>query len=112
MSRLRHVCAAALLLTTSVATCLAQTERSAAADSRPSSETLGFVRRSLADWQRYPVLRPLLLIAKNLLGFVLIVAGIAMLVLPGQGLLTIVVGVVLMNFPGRTLYAARGSLPR
>ena len=47
------------------------------------------------------MLRPLYLIAKNILGFVLIIAGIAMLVLPGQGLLTIVVGVVLMNFPGK-----------
>ncbi len=31
----------------------------------------------------------------------LVLAGIAMLVLPGQGVLTIVVGLVLMNFPGK-----------
>jgi hypothetical protein len=58
-------------------------------------------RRPLSTWEEHPVLRPLYLIAKNLLGLVLILAGIAMLVLPGQGLLTIVVGVVLMNFPGK-----------
>ena len=41
------------------------------------------------------------LVAKNLLGWVMIAAGISMLVLPGQGLLTILVGVMLVNFPGK-----------
>jgi hypothetical protein len=58
-------------------------------------------RRPLSTWEQHPVLRPIYLIAKNLLGFILIIAGIAMLILPGQGLLTIVVGIVLMNFPGK-----------
>lgn len=58
-------------------------------------------RRPSSVWEKYAVLRPLYLIAKNLLGFVLLVAGIAMLVLPGQGLLTIVIGVILMDFPGK-----------
>lgn len=40
-------------------------------------------------------------IAKNLLGFVFVVAGIAMLVLPGQGILTLIAGLILMNFPGK-----------
>lgn len=42
-----------------------------------------------------------LLVLKNLLGVVLILAGIAMLVLPGQGILTILFGVMLLNFPGK-----------
>jgi len=50
---------------------------------------------------RHPVLRALYLIAKNLLGAVLVVSGIFMLVLPGQGLLTILVGAVLLNYPGK-----------
>jgi|SRR3954471_23294254 hypothetical protein len=58
-------------------------------------------RRPSPAWEKYAVLRPLYLLAKNLLGFVLLVAGIAMLILPGQGLLTIVVGVILLNFPGK-----------
>ena len=58
-------------------------------------------RPPLSTWEQHPVLRPIYLVAKNLLGFVLIIAGIAMLVLPGQCLLTIVVGIVLMNFPGK-----------
>jgi len=38
---------------------------------------------------------------KNLLGIILLLAGIAMLVLPGQGVLTILVGITLLNFPGK-----------
>jgi len=39
---------------------------------------------------------------KNLLGVVLIIAGIIMLFVPGQGLLTLLVGMVLIDFPGKT----------
>ncbi|WP_202904993.1 hypothetical protein [Neptunomonas antarctica] len=38
---------------------------------------------------------------KILLGMVLLVAGIAMLILPGQGLITMVVGLSLIPFPGK-----------
>ncbi|MFK7790952.1 MAG: hypothetical protein AB8C95_15850 [Phycisphaeraceae bacterium] len=58
---------------------------------RPESR---FVRR---HW----LLRLSLLVMKNLLAVILIVAGIAMLVLPGQGLLTILVGFLLMDMPGK-----------
>lgn len=40
-------------------------------------------------------------IAKNLVGLVLLLAGVAMLFLPGQGVLTIVVALVLLEFPGK-----------
>lgn len=40
-------------------------------------------------------------IGKNLLGLVFLLAGIAMLVLPGQGVLTILIGLMLLNFPGK-----------
>jgi hypothetical protein len=43
----------------------------------------------------------LLVVLKNLAGAVFIAMGIAMLVLPGQGLLTIFIGVSLINFPGK-----------
>ena len=42
-----------------------------------------------------------LLVVKNLVGGVLLVAGLIMLVFPGQGLLTILLGLALMNFPGK-----------
>ncbi|MDG1300388.1 MAG: DUF308 domain-containing protein [Opitutae bacterium] len=38
---------------------------------------------------------------KNLLGILFIFLGIALLVLPGQGALTILVGLTLTNFPGK-----------
>ena len=38
-------------------------------------------------------------VAKNVLGVVFVLAGIAMLILPGQGVLTILIGVMLMDFP-------------
>jgi len=40
-------------------------------------------------------------ILKNLIGLSLIVVGIAMLLLPGQGILTVLVGLIMMNFPGK-----------
>jgi archaellum biogenesis protein FlaJ (TadC family) len=51
--------------------------------------------------RRHPVVWVMLSMAKNIFGFVLILAGIAMLVLPGQGILTILMGVALANFPGK-----------
>jgi hypothetical protein len=51
--------------------------------------------------RRHPVLWWMVAILKNVLGLVLVVAGIAMLVLPGQGLLTILMGLGLVNFPGK-----------
>lgn len=51
--------------------------------------------------EQHPIVHVLLLIAKNLLGLILIVLGALMLVLPGQGLLTILAGLVLLDFPGK-----------
>jgi hypothetical protein len=54
-------------------------------------------------WLRgyHPVVRITTYVIKNALGLVLVVAGIAMLVLPGQGLLTAIIGVSLLDFPGK-----------
>ncbi len=49
----------------------------------------------------HPVLRYAGLAVKNTIGLVFLLAGIAMLVLPGQGLLTMVIGVSLLDFPGK-----------
>jgi hypothetical protein len=54
-----------------------------------------------AHWQLHPAVRPAALILKNLLGIVLVAAGLVMLVVPGQGLLTLAVGLMLMDFPGK-----------
>ena len=42
-----------------------------------------------------------LLAGKNALGLLLLLAGIVMLFVPGQGLLTILMGLALLDFPGR-----------
>jgi hypothetical protein len=52
------------------------------------------------DHQPGPVRLPLRLL-KNLLALALLTAGIAMLVLPGQGILAILLGVMLGDFPGK-----------
>jgi len=50
---------------------------------------------------KHPAIRMLLHTGKNVAGGLLVVAGIAMLVLPGQGVLTIVIGVAFLDFPGK-----------
>ncbi len=61
-----------------------------------------FVREPREPWPtRHALIHLLLVIGKNLLGFVLLVAGVSMLVLPGQGLLTMLIGIVLLDFPGK-----------
>lgn len=50
---------------------------------------------------QHPLLRIIGLLFKNIIGIIFVLAGIAMLVLPGQGILTILIGLTLMNFPGK-----------
>ena len=52
-------------------------------------------------FQDKPVLRIIFLAVKNALGAFLLVAGIMMLVLPGQGILTILAALALLDFPGK-----------
>jgi hypothetical protein len=58
-----------------------------------------FVRSRRGDHK--PWWRVALVIGKNALGLVLLFSGIAMLVLPGQGLLAIFVSLFLLDFPGK-----------
>lgn len=41
------------------------------------------------------------LVVRNLVGATLVIAGIAMLVLPGQGILTLLIGLAVARFPGK-----------
>lgn len=58
-------------------------------------------RVSLVSSDSHPSLKIIVLIVKNLIGVAIVLLGIAMLVLPGQGLLTILIGVILIDFPGK-----------
>ncbi len=56
-------------------------------------------RMTRADCHFIP--RTAFLIGKNLLGYFLFVAGIVILVLPGQRILMILAGIMLLDFPGK-----------
>lgn len=62
-----------------------------------------FDERHPRKWMEnhHPLLRLIGHILKNVVGFVLLAAGIAMLVLPGQGILTMLIGISLIDFPGK-----------
>ncbi len=59
----------------------------------PVSRRTGRPRRPVVVWAGWA--------ARNLAGVLLILAGVAMLVLPGQGVLTILAGVILTDLPGK-----------
>lgn len=60
-----------------------------------------FDTRTPRHWMKdqHPVLRLSGLILKNIVGVVFLLAGFAMLFLPGQGVLTMLIGISLMDFP-------------
>jgi len=57
--------------------------------------------------QHHPALLITLLIIKNSIGMLLLAAGIIMLLMPGQGLLTIAIGLGLINFPRKHIFLSR-----
>jgi len=59
-------------------------------------------QRGLSRLHRmHPATHAALVVAKNLAGGVFLIGGLAMLVLPGQGLLTLLVALILLDFPGK-----------
>lgn len=74
------------------------------------------IARMPADWflesrerrkRGHPIVRGILRVLRNVVGWIAIVAGVAMLVLPGQGLLTILVGLLLADVPGKRKLALK-----
>jgi len=58
--------------------------------------------RPRSRWADHAVpIRLFFLIMKNIVGTILILAGMVMLALPGQGLLAMLVGFLLIDFPGK-----------
>jgi hypothetical protein len=66
----------------------------------PKDAFSNYTRRGWLDHQPAAIRLPLRLL-KNVLALALVVAGIAMLILPGQGILAILLGVMLGDFPGK-----------
>jgi hypothetical protein len=52
-------------------------------------------------FEQHPAVYAAVLVLKNVLGAVLVLGGIAMLVLPGQGILSILIGTSLLSLPGK-----------
>ncbi|HSS65681.1 MAG TPA: PGPGW domain-containing protein [Gammaproteobacteria bacterium] len=62
---------------------------------------------------RHPVVAFLLIVLRNVVGAALLLAGIIMLFIPGQGLLTILIAIALIDFPGKhSLLLKMTSNPR
>ena len=53
----------------------------------------------------------LLMILRNIVGMVLLLAGIAMLFLPGQGIITMVIGLIVMQVPFKRKLIFRMTRP-
>ncbi|MFA7453909.1 MAG: PGPGW domain-containing protein [Desulfobulbaceae bacterium] len=49
--------------------------------------------------QRHPLLAKMIFLTRNAIGFAFLMAGAAMLVLPGQGVITMIIGLSFMDFP-------------
>ena len=58
-------------------------------------------RHRLSHSARNPIVRLLLAVVKNAIGALFVISGLIMLVLPGQGLLTLFIGLMIMNYPGK-----------
>ena len=58
-------------------------------------------REPASSKRKHPLLWGIISFLKNLLGLFMILAGVVMLVLPGQGTVAILVGVAMTNFPGK-----------
>ena len=68
---------------------------------RLPSDYFSFRRRQRRPQVRHPLVVVLLTLVKNVFGLTFVAAGVVMLVLPGQGILTILVGLMLLDFPGK-----------
>jgi hypothetical protein len=68
-----------------------------------------FDTRTPRHWMKdhHPVLRVMGLIIKNLVGSVFVLAGLIMLFVPGQGVLTMLIGISLLDFPKKRELEAR-----
>jgi hypothetical protein len=63
-------------------------------------------RRSLPWRGEHPLRSTALVLLRNLLGMLLVLGGLMMLVLPGQGLLTIVIGLLMTDAPKKRAFQA------
>jgi len=57
--------------------------------------------RSRGVFSDHPAVRIVYVVLKNLLGAIFLLAGLVMLVLPGQGIISILIGLSFLSLPGK-----------
>jgi hypothetical protein len=67
----------------------------------PEDYFLSDQRHAFSVRVRHPLARLAFNGAKNAVGALFLAAGVALLFLPGQGLLTLIAGLMIMNYPGK-----------
>ena len=59
-------------------------------------------KRQAKHWNKYSSqARIAIIVFKNIFGGIMLVGGLFLLVLPGQGLLTMIIGLLLIDYPGK-----------
>ena len=61
------------------------------------------MKKGQADkWNKYSSeTRMVIIIVKNVIGIVMLISGLLLLILPGQGILTMIIGILLIDYPGK-----------
>lgn len=67
----------------------------------PSDYFIVQKRSSVLAEKLHPAFRLPIVILKSFFGLIIVLCGIIMLAIPGQGILTIFIGIALMDFPGK-----------
>ena len=58
-------------------------------------------RHCLKENLRHPAIEMIVIVLKNMLGLILLLAGFIMLFTPGPGLICMLIGLMIMNYPGK-----------
>ena len=59
-------------------------------------------KRQSDNWDKYSSeTRVVIIIVKNVIGIVMLISGLLLLILPGQGILTMIIGILLIDYPGK-----------
>ena len=59
-------------------------------------------KRQSDNWKKYsPETRIVIIVAKNILGVTMLISGLLLLILPGQGVLTMIIGLLSIDYPGK-----------
>ena len=56
-------------------------------------------KRQAKNWDQYSSeTRMMMIIVKNVIGIVMLISGLLLLILPGQGILTMIIGILLIDY--------------